>query len=262
MKILPLPGFFPVIHVLSLIISIGKVEAYPGTLRGTTSSFDEPCLAVIADYEVFDRKNDTYALFCETSSRLLYEVLGVPVGWIKGKLASGELKSAVTELKFPKGAKFNGRYQIETDWPPDLINSERRRKLTVTSGTKTVLVVRAIGGGGPNQYTETQYRDSVFGDDNVNLKTQMSACSHGKLNFIATDYDDGRINDGVITVTVEEDPTKDGVSYKDFEIAVLLKLQNMVGVTGDAIADHVMLCYPDKTIDGAAYAYLNYWLSA
>jgi hypothetical protein len=105
----------------------------------------------------------------------LYEILGVPVGWIKYNLASGELKSAVTELQFPKGATLNCRDQIETDWPPDLINSEGRRKLVETSGTRTVLVVRAVGGGSlSNASTDAQYSDSVFGD-NVNLKTQTSA---------------------------------------------------------------------------------------
>jgi hypothetical protein len=123
-----------------------------------------------------------------------------------------------------------------------------------------VLVVRAFGGGSiRNEYSEAQYSDSVFGDNVVNLKTQASACSHGKLNFIATDYADARINDGVITVTVDEDP---GVGVKVFEIALLRKLESMFGVTADVIADHVMLCYPDKTINGPAYAYLNYWLSA
>jgi hypothetical protein len=262
MKILHLPGFFLVIHVLSLIITFGKVEAYPERLRGKISSFDEPCLAVVADYESFDRKNETYALSCLTRSGLLYDVQGrgVTVGWIKKNLASGELISAVTELRFLNGAKLTGQGRIETDWIPDLINVEGRRKLAETSGTKTVLVVRAVGGGSiSNAYTEAQYSDSVFGD-NVNLKTQMSACSHNKLNFIATDYSDARITDGVTTVTVDEDPSEVGV--KAFERALILELENMFGVTGDQIADHVMLCYPDKTIRGAAYAYLNYWLSA
>jgi hypothetical protein len=247
MKILHLTGFYPVIHVLSLIISFGKVEAYPERLRGKISSFDEPCLAVIEDYESFDRKNDTYALSCLTRSGLLYDVkgLGVTVDWIKKNLASGELKSAATELQFPKGAKFTGQDQIETDWSPDLINIEGRRKLVKTSGTRTVLVVRAVGGGSiRNAYTQAQYSNSVFGN-NVNLKTQMSACSHDKLNFIATKYSDKRITNGVTTVTVKEDPSKVGV--KAFERAVVKKLQSMFRVTGDKIADH---------------AYLNYWLSA
>eukprot|EP00980_Cylindrotheca_fusiformis_P009312 scaffold2044_cov206-Cylindrotheca_fusiformis.AAC.4 len=246
-----------------LFLGIGEVKAQSsGHLRGLTPMFNEPCIAVVGDYETAGH-NDTYSLYCETSMHLFYEVRGVTSKWIKKKMALGELISGVTELDFSNEAVLSGDYQITTESPPQLLNGEGRRKLNVANGVKSVLVVRAIGGGdfNSNIYTEEQYGASIFGN-NVNLRTQMNACSYGKLQFKPTEFQDDRINGGVVTVTVDVDPSVSGV--KAFETALIKDLYQMFNVdTATAIADHVMLCYPDKTIEKSpAYAYLNTWLTA
>lgn len=257
-----LSGFFSIIQALVLICSIAEVKGHTGTLRGLAPSYDGPCIAVVADFESFEGSNDEYALFCQTSRLLYYEVLGVPADWIMEKISSGELKSGITELHFPDGsAILNDQHQIETESLPLLAQGEIIRKLDGDSDIRTVLVVRAVGSGSlTNNFSEEDYIQSVFGN-NVNLQTQMNACSHGKLQIIPTDFPDERITTGVATVTVSTNPQT--ATTKEFEIAVLLKLYEMfdVDILTD-LADFVMLCFPDRTINGPAYAYLNTGLSA
>ena len=60
--------------------------------------------------------------------------------------------------------------------------SNRRR---LTTGTKTVLVVRVVANDSSTTASADQLSDSVFGTngDLVNLKTQYAACSHNQLLF-------------------------------------------------------------------------------
>ena len=68
-----------------------------------------------------------------------------------------------------------------------------RRRLSI-NGTKTVLMVRVNAADVENSHTEEELSDAVFGTNgrSVSLKSQYSACSNGKLNFLPA------IGDGIV----------------------------------------------------------------
>ena len=99
------------------------------------------------------------------------------------------------------------------------------------------------------------------GTDTVNLKSQYAACSHNQLNFIpAPDPVAGLISSGAVTVSL---PTV-SVTVGDGTMvnAISAALNTMFGVSEPSqLADHVMYCLPPGTLNGLAYAYIDWWLS-
>jgi len=96
----------------------------------------------------------------------------------KGEQASIASTSGLNQNKIKFKAKKKKSKDKSTPWTTS--NSRR-----LTTGTKTVLVVRVVANDSSTTSSADQLSDSVFGTngDLVNLKTQYAACSHNQLQF-------------------------------------------------------------------------------
>lgn len=136
-------------------------------------------------------------------------------------------------------------------------------------GVKHTLVVKVYDVNGKAR-TESpeQISDDIFGTngDAVNLRTQMSACSMGRVDFRPGDNGNGNIDQtlyvapGVITVQI--DISIESNSRTDIENAITTKVQDKLKTTLPGPYKHVIYivekCYVDCTY--AAYAYVNSYL--
>jgi hypothetical protein len=131
------------------------------------------------------------------------------------------------------------------------------------TGTKKVLVIRAITADGATTASELTLSNDIFGKlgDDGNLQSQYSQCSDGKLQFQPLRTNSLVGSDGVYTVTL---PTTFVSGKNDGTIrdAMVSKATFDLGVPLNSIADHVMLCLPPGTAGSwVAYSYVNHWLS-
>jgi hypothetical protein len=131
------------------------------------------------------------------------------------------------------------------------------------TGTKKVLVIRAVAADRSTTASESTLSDEIFGTsgDPVNLKSQYSRCSDGKLQFQPLTTNKKVGSDGVYTVKL---PTTyvSGANDGTIRDAMVSKAAADLGASLDRIADYVMLCLPPGTSGGwIAYAYVNHWLS-
>jgi hypothetical protein len=131
------------------------------------------------------------------------------------------------------------------------------------TGTKRVLVIRAVASDRSTTASESTLADDIFGTfgDPVNLKSQYSQCSDGKLQFQPLTTNSKVGSDGVYTVSL---PTTvvSGASDGTIRDAMVSKAVADLGASLNSIADYVMLCLPPGTSGGwIAYAYINHWLS-
>ena len=156
-----------------------------------------------------------------------------------------------------------GRTQEQEE---NLANLHRKLN-SITFGDKTVLAVRVFGNGVSYDYTPDELSNSVFGTNGkaLTLKSQYTACSYGSINFdsmgnrtmmnppnddITTD-----IIGGIVTVKVNTAITSDLSDTEDaFEEDVTKKLNRVFGVNSpEELADHVMYCLPEETMDGESH---------
>jgi hypothetical protein len=131
------------------------------------------------------------------------------------------------------------------------------------TGTKTVLVIRAIASDRSTTATESQLSDDIFGtqSDAVNLKTQYALCSDGKLQFQPLTTNNLVGTDGVYTVSLPN-TTVNGASDSTIRDAMTNQAVADLGAPLDTIANYVMLCLPPGTSGNwIAYAYINNWRS-
>jgi hypothetical protein len=131
------------------------------------------------------------------------------------------------------------------------------------TGTKSVLVIRAIAADQSTTASESTLSDDIFGTfgDPVNLRSQYSQCSDGKLQFQPLTTNSLVGSDGVYTVTLPSTFVT-GASDGTIRDAMLIKATVDLGEYLNIIADYVMLCLPPGTTgDWLAYAYINHWLS-
>lgn len=148
---------------------------------------------------------------------------------------------------------------------PDRKNhNEGRRQLNSNyQGDKTVLVVRikSTKDGLVTGHSETDLRNGVFGNDNVNLMTIMDDCSHGKLkiNPYQGTTTKGLVIQGGIT-TVEIGSAIQGVDMSLVAGSVLSALTAKAGDLPKQF-DHVLLCMPKGVSGVIAYAWASSWLS-
>lgn len=232
---------------------------------------------------------DKETLSIETTDGMIYDVVNAPPGWSQGNV-SGE-----TVVRIPKGARITGATidmggrapegvgkpfgrlleEIATKATPDQRRNlaelkRQQRGLAVVEGDKSVLAVRVIHTGlgslGAPTDSAAVIADDIFGinGDQVNLRSQYYACSHGKLNIQPalnrTGNSGVNIVDGVVEVTVNTDCSTtpcDGTMRNDVNNA----LNTAFGVSASQLADHVMQCLPNNAMNGIAYAYVNHWLS-
>ena len=130
------------------------------------------------------------------------------------------------------------------------------------TGTKTVLVIRAVAADSATTATEEALSDDIFGTlgDAYNLKSQYSQCSDGQLQFEPLTTNSLVGTDGVYTLNL---PIEFVTGADDDVIRDAMVNQAIadLGAPLETIANYVMLCLPPGTGDWVAYAYLNHWLS-
>jgi hypothetical protein len=147
---------------------------------------------------------------------------------------------------------------VSTDVDPTNFFWNRRLR----TGTKRVLVLRAIASDKTTTATEAELSDDIFGTsgDVINLKTQYRSCSDNQLIFEPLTTNSLVGSDGVYTVNI---PTTVVTNAADGDIvdAMVAKATADLG-TLTSLVDYVMVCVPPGTSGGwIAYAYINYWLS-
>jgi hypothetical protein len=120
------------------------------------------------------------------------------------------------------------------------------------TGTKRVLVLRAVASDKVTTASESELSDDIFGTsgDIINLKSQYRSCSDNQLIF------EPLTTNSLVSTTVVTN-ANDG----DIVTAMLDQATADLGSL-TSLADYVMVCVPPGTAGGwIAYAYINYWLS-
>jgi hypothetical protein len=221
----------------------------------------------IVDYEPSNGKREDTFLFCETPSGKFYKV---PVSneWLKDKWNNKELKSGITGLNFAPNTMVDeekGEIVLGTT-APGLISTTGVRRLAETTGNKTILAVRVVT---PDDqladFDEAVLNEEVFSTSDTNLKTQFSACSFGQLEFQEVPFKVGTggaslsIANGVVTISVNKNAADGHDAIRNAATAALIA-EFDVGSPSE-LADHVMYCLPQSSMNGIAYGYLNSWLT-
>ena len=198
---------------------------------------------------------------------MIYEIPEIDEKFVEENFEGGNFVSGETEITFPGGALIDQNDQTissasrsgglvltkKKDVPND------RRNLAVVTGDKTVLVVCVQATDAATTASVEMLSDSVFGTsgDQVNLKSQYFDCSRGQLNILPAVR--SGITNGVTTVNVNVSTSEGGPAMRN---AITTALNTQFGVSSpNQIADHVMYCYPPGTINGLAFAYVNWYLS-
>lgn len=165
-------------------------------------------------------------------------------------------------------------YQHEEQQSPASTNNPLfHRKLQsygAHTGPKPILVVKVTDKNGlAVSESTTTISDDVFGTsgDPVNLKSQLDACSMGRLTVVPGDNNSGQIKQsvysapGVISVKLSISITN--TANPDIRNAITTAVQNLLGVTLPGPYKHVMYvlqkCY--LNCGWAAYAYVGGWNS-
>jgi len=136
-------------------------------------------------------------------------------------------------------------------------------------GVRHTLVVEVYDvNGKARSESPERISDDIFGTngDAVNLRTQMSACSMGRVDIRPGDSGDGSIDQNLYdapgVVTVQIDISIESNGRTDIENAITTKVQDKLKITLPGPYKHVMYivekCYVDCTY--AAYAYVNSYL--
>uniref|UniRef100_A0A7S3VCI6 Peptidase M11 gametolysin domain-containing protein n=1 Tax=Chaetoceros debilis TaxID=122233 RepID=A0A7S3VCI6_9STRA len=264
------------ISVAALILALGLIpgEAEAGHNHHDSNHHlqavgEEKCTVFIEDRLYDDRdetappKDKRSRLSCFMSDGRSYTIPFADADYIKENFESGLYESGKTELILGPGAMIDPSTNelvvssAGAEFRPK--ESSGRRKLT--SGTKTILVVRVVASNAQTTASQAELSDSVFGTsgDTITLSERYKSCSHGKLTFNAATG--SNISAGTTQVTVSSSTT-DGDDTMGNDIT--LALNALFGVSSpDQIADHVMYCFPKNTIadGGIAYASFGGWIS-
>jgi hypothetical protein len=148
--------------------------------------------------------------YCKTSDELVYEI-NRPASWFQTRGAvSGETVLIITNADKVNGG-FNFKPQMKINAESQIEQSKKkkngsRRHLAPRSGTSTMLVIRGVSGDGAPTKSVGDLAVDVFGSlaggvDPVNLASQYSACSKGKLLFVPATGGTNIVN-GAVEVTI------------------------------------------------------------
>jgi Gametolysin peptidase M11 len=133
----------------------------------------------------------------------------------------------------------------------------------LSTGKRTVIVLRIVGRDAATSATEAQLADDIFGanGDGLNLKTGYDRCSYGQLQ-IEPLTTNARIGpDGVYTVKLPNIIIA-GKSRDAVYNAALAQATADLGVAPNFLANHVMFCIPPGTSGNwLAYSIPNHWMS-
>ena len=237
------------------------------------------CIGLIKVASMLNGKHER-SPSCQLRDGNIIPISGRGAAFWDQKIENGDFKSGMTEVSGCEFVQSSQRGPMECFIPPgqthflsNVVNTDDkgkdgRRKLAVTTGDKTVLVVRVIAANDVTiTASENELVQYVF-EDSLNFAKQYTACSYGQLNFKKTndrnltgtnDGDETSISDGVTTVRVPDATIEDSSAL---ETQVRAALNQNFGVTSPKyLADHVMLCMPRASPRTTAYAYINHWLS-
>jgi hypothetical protein len=151
------------------------------------------------------------------------------------------------------------------------VNHERELQTSFGShvGIKPTLVVKVFDvNDKARSESAMQISDDIFGTngDPVNLRSQMSACSMGRVDFVPGDNNnviDQSLYDAPGVITVKIDISLENNSRTDVENAITAKVQDKLQMKLPGPYKHVMYivesCYVDCGY--AAYAYVNNYIS-
>lgn len=130
----------------------------------------------------------------------------------------------------------------------------RRRRLSASTETRTVLVLRISANDATPAFSDQQYFNYIFDETNVTqptLASQYKRLSFGKLNFVPTKY-------GIMDVKVNMNANgATSMSIRDAAIAVVQSKYSVSTIT--QLADHVMLCIPPGTGNWAGSSPVMSW---
>jgi hypothetical protein len=125
------------------------------------------------------------------------------------------------------------------------------------------LVIRVEAKDSRTTASEAQLADDVFGTagDQLNLKSQYSACSDGKLIFNPLKTNPKIGNDGVYTVQLPNLAVS-GINDGTLLTEVINAASASLGAKLSTIASHVLVCLPPGTQGNwIAYGYFNSYLT-
>lgn len=237
-----------------------------------TKKMAQPCTLVLRETQ-FDDQTDDHAWECELdpvdndSKSSGFMKIDTALTKDEHDFAEASLESGSTMMKAEilmseSGSYISGKPQFQ-----EKTKAHRVRLQEKTSGTRSVLVIRAEAGDAKTTPSENDLALMIFGrggDNNFNLSSGYNECSYGQLKFepIST-LTNTAVSDGVHTVTITE-----SVADSNSDIirdAMIAKAKSNLGVTDlRRVADHIMLCIPPGTSSGSswiAYSYVNSWLS-
>ena len=169
------------------------------------------------------------------------------------------INSQLGRHKENRNIRGSGSSQGNMTDPSDLFWN---RKL-LTTGKRTVIVIRIKAKDAATTATEAQLADDIFGasGDRWNLKTGYAQCSYGQLQFepLTTNAHIGR--DGVYTVNLPNTIVR-GKSREVICNAALAKATADLGKAPHLLANHVMVCIPPGT-NGTwiGYSVCKHWMS-
>ncbi len=133
-----------------------------------------------------------------------------------------------------------------------------QRRLMTTEGDKPLLVVNVIDSEGRKlQESSDEISDDVFGTygDQMTLKSQMSACSFGKVNIIAGNGNEHELSPGVIEVVISKSLV--GNSREVIRQAAITEAQLKLGHNLPGPYTHVMFvlegCYTGALVFSSKY---------
>jgi len=202
---------------------------------------EESCIAVVVEVQYskddLDSQESEASLACVMSNGFSYKVPFADDEYIRENFIEGEFTSGQAELI------LGGNVMFDVDTSEIMVLSAGQTQLRVTNSFNLSPSLDKS-----TTANENQLSDSIFGTngDQVNLKSQFSACSNGMLTFNPA-VGEGILN-GVTQVTVRSS-TNQGDARMNNEITA--NLNSAFGVSSPAqIADHIMYCLPKGTMKG------------
>jgi hypothetical protein len=134
------------------------------------------------------------------------------------------------------------------------------RRQLVSTGKRTVMVIRIQAKDAKTSVTEAQLADDIFGasGDVFNLKTGFDRCSYGQLQF--EPLTNTFLSGGVYTVNLPTTTVKNNARDVIFNAAIAQATLDF-GKAPHLLANHVIVCIPPGTGDWISYSATNHWMS-
>jgi len=224
------------------------------------------CNVIVVDTEYGEDTNvdesDTDEFFCNPivnaesghSSSFSY-LLELPLDFLNNnreKLLKGDRQILIKE-----GTINNGTVIIPDD--TRIILKPGGRVIEDLSGyvTRRVLVLRVSTIGSNQTYTTDELSHNFFADNDLTLKSQYAACSHGKLTFepVSSNVSD-HIEGGVLDV--ELNVTAHSMERNELGNLAIGEAERLIGNNLIDVANNIIICQPPDSLgDWVAYAYVH-----